>query len=149
MSTKQKAPAENLIEEEKKMDGEVARLEAEQAGLDGPASALTWEEVQSGAAGELEARERRRGILPRLIVAAKVRRLEVRREGYEAELGPLRERREKAHERLEAARAKRLEAAEEENAGRAEYSDAHLRVEGREARIKETDREIRRLRGEA
>ncbi len=146
MTTKPKA--ENLIEEEKRMDAEIERLEAEQRELEDPARVLTWEEVQAGATGELEQRERRRAFLPRLIVAAQVKRLEVRRERYEAEAEPFRKKREEAYERLQAATAKRLEAVEEENAARADYGDAHARVTSREQRIKEANREIRALRGE-
>jgi hypothetical protein len=145
-----KTKTENLIEEEKKMDGEISRLEAEQAELNSPARALTWAEIEAGAVEDLEKRERRRGIVPRLITAAKVRRLEIRRERYEAEAVPFRKRREEAHESLEAATAKRLEAVEEENLARADYGgDAHARVTSREQRIKEANREIRALRGEA
>ena len=75
MTTKQKT--ENLVEEEREMDGEIERLEAERAELMSPARTLTWEEIQAGE--DPGKRERRRGILPRLIVAAKVRRLELRR----------------------------------------------------------------------
>ena len=144
MTTKQKT--ENLVEEEREMDGEIERLEAERAELMSPARTLTWEEIQAGE--DPGKRERRRGILPRLIVAAKVRRLELRRERYKREAEPLRRSREEAHERLEAAKAKRLAAIEEEGEVRAVYGDAHMRIQTREQRIKETEREIRALRGE-
>ncbi len=146
MTTKQKAP--DLLEEEKKMDREITCLEAERTDLESPARIPTWEEIQSGAAEDLEKREARRGILPRLIAAAKVRRLQIRQARYEAEMEPFLKKREEAHERLQKATAKRLEAIEEENLARAHYGDAHTRVMSREQRVKEADREIRELRGE-
>ncbi len=146
MTTKTKP--EDLLEEEKKMDAEISRLEAERGELDSPARALTWDEIQAGAAEDLEKRERRRGILPTLLRAAKVRRLELRRERHRQEAEPFRKKREEAHERLQAATAKRLEAVEEENAARYDYGDANARVESRERRVKEAAREIKALRGE-
>ncbi len=146
MTTKPKA--ENLIEEEKSMDAEIEKLEAEERETNSPARALTWEEVQSGATEDLTRREARRGILPRLVVAAKVKRLQLRRERYEQEAEPFRKACEEAHERLQKATAKRLEAIEEENLARADYGGAHTRVMSREQRVKEANREIRELRGE-
>ena len=149
MTTKTKPDAEKLGEEEREMDAEISRLEAERTELESPVRVLTWEEIQAGAAEDLERREGRRGILPRLITAAKVRRLQIRRDRHEREAEPLRKLREDAHARLEAATAKRLEATEEENAARFDYSDANFRVESREERAREIEREIRALRGEA
>jgi chromosome segregation ATPase len=148
VTTKEKPAAERLAEEERKMDAEIERLEAEQRELASPSRALTWDEVQAGAAEDLEKRERRRAFLPRLVVAAKVKRLEIRRARLEAEAGPLRERRDEAHERLKTATAKRWEAVEEENAARYAYSNPNMRLESIERRTREIGREIRKLRGE-
>ncbi len=137
-----------LDEEIAGMDREIEKLEAERAELDAPTRALTWDEIQAGAMEDLEARERRRGLLPRLIVAAKVKRLELQKAKLEGEMGPLRPAREEAHEKLQQAAAKRRKAAEEEDAARYEYSDAHTRIESREGHVKRIDREIRELRGE-
>ncbi len=143
-----KTKAEDLVKEERTMDGEISRLEAERGELESPARALTWEEIQAGATEDLEKREARRGVLPRMIVAAKVKRLQIRQQRYEAEMEPFLKKREEAYESLQKATAKRLEAIEEEGAARGEYSDAHVRVTSHEQRIKEADREIRALRGE-
>jgi len=143
-----KTKAEDLVKEERTMDGEIERLEAEQRELDSPARVLSWDEIQGGAAKDLEKREVRRGILPRLITAAKAKRLEVRRERYEREAEPLRERLVEAYERLQAATAKRLKAIEAEDAARYEYADLYKQVERRENRAKTTGRELRELRGE-
>ena len=148
-ATRQKGRGtEDLLKEERKMDGEIERLEAERGELEAPARALTWDEIQAGAAEDLERREQRRGILPRLIVAAKVKRLELRRERYEREIEPLQKLRAEAHAKLEAVEAKRLQAVEEEEEARCEYGDAYTRIESRERRVKALDREIRELRGE-
>ncbi len=143
-----KPKAEDLVQEERKMDGEIERLEAEQRELDSPARALTWAEVEAGAVEDLEKREVRRGILPRLITAAKVKRLEIRRERLEREAEPLHKKREGAHERFEAATAKRLKAIEEEDAARYEFADALAQTQGQEKRAKAIERELRELRGE-
>lgn len=145
MTTAKEKP-KNLAEEERKMDKEIERLEAERLELEAPARALSWDEIQAGE--DLEKRERRRGILPRLIVAAKVKRLELRRERYERETEPLRAQRREAHARLEEAKTKRLDAIDEENKALYEYSDAFQRVQGQEKRLKAVDRELAELRGE-
>ncbi|MDP9480822.1 MAG: hypothetical protein M3R38_35025 [Actinomycetota bacterium] len=142
-----KTEAERLLEEERKMDAEVGRLEAEQRELDSPARVLTWDEIQAGATEDLTRREARRGIIPMLITAAKVKRLELRRERYEGDVEPLRKLAEEAYERLQAATAKRLQAVEEEDAARYEYADPQTRLDNIGRRTKEIDREIRALRG--
>ena len=146
MSTKEKH--EDLAREEREMDAEIDRLEAEQRELDSPARILTWDEIQAGAAEDLEKLERRRGILPRLVTATKVKRLEIRRARMEEEAGPLREALEGAHEQLQEAAAKRLRATEEENAARAAYSHPYTRLDTIERHTKQIDRDIRVLRGE-
>ncbi len=143
-----KTKAEDLVKEERTMDGEISRLEAEQRELDSPARVLSWGEIQSGAVEDLEKREIRRGILPRLLDAAKIRRLEIRRERLERESEPLHKLREDAHERLEAATAQRLKAIKEEDAARYEFADALAQTQGQEKRTKAIDRELRELRGE-
>lgn len=148
MTTKEKATAEKLLEEEREMDAEIERLEAERGDLESPAPVLTWEQLRAGAVDDLEKRERRRGIVPRLITAAKIKRLEIRRERYEAELAPLIERRDKAYAKREAATEKRLKAIEEEGVARGELSDAQMRVRQRERFVKEIDRDLRALKGE-
>ncbi len=143
-----KTKTEDLVEEERTMDGEISRLEAEQRELDSPARVLTWDEIQAGATEDLEKREIRRGILPRLIVAAKAKRLEIRRERLERESEPLHKLREDAYERLQKATAKRLEAIEKENAARYKFADALAQTQRQEKRAEAIDRELRELRGE-
>ena len=146
MTTKQKSKTDQLAQEERKMDEEIRRLEAEARELEASDRALSWDQIQAGE--DLDKRERRRGILPRLIVAAKVKRLELRRERYERETEPLRKQREEAYARLEEAKTKRLQAEDEENAALYQYSDAFQQGQGQEKRLQAIDREIRALRGE-
>jgi hypothetical protein len=68
------------------LDSEIAAPEAEQ---ETPPRVLSWSEIDETMLGKLEAAERRRGILPRLITAAKVRRLELERAKYERAMEPL------------------------------------------------------------
>jgi chromosome segregation ATPase len=147
MTAKTTPDAQKLLREEREMGAAIERLEAEQRDLESPAPALTWEEIQAGAMKDLEGRERRRGILPRLIAAAKIRRLEIRRERQEAEIGPLREAREEARTRLEEAQAKRQEAQELETRAQVEHGDARMRLRYAQGFLDETERELRALKG--
>lgn len=147
MSTKQETVGDRIAEEERKVDEAIQQLEDEQRELEAPANLPSWDQIQAGE--DLDKRERRRGLLPRLIAAARIKKLELQRERYEAEIKPLEVAQREAHEQLEAATAKRLQALEEENAARFEYGDAFSRIQSREQRIKLVDREIRELRGEA
>ncbi len=150
MTTKAKpGGAEKLLEEEREMGAEIERLEAELAELEAPARPFTWEEIQTGAIEDLDKRERRKAVLPRLIAAAKARQLEIRRERLEAEIGPLSERRERAEAKLEEAKAKRLEAAEREGAAHGEYSDAHMALRYAQQGLRQVERDLRALGGKA
>ena len=88
------------------LDEEIRSLEAE---LEEHAAPLVWGEVD---AGELVRKEQRRGVLPRLITAAKIKRLELEKRRTEGELQPLYTEREEAHKKLERATAKKLKAEE-------------------------------------
>jgi hypothetical protein len=93
-------------------------MEAEAAHLEAPPPEIGWDELLANSAKheqELETRERRRGILPRLLTAAKIKRLELQRERWEQEIEPLKVERDEAYERLEAAEAKLTEAQRERN----------------------------------
>lgn len=146
MTTKQKT--NDLVDEERQMQEEIERLEAERRELETPASLPTWQEIEAGSLEDLERRERRRGIIGRLIVAVKVRLLEIRRERYERDAEPLRKVRDEAHGKLKAATAKRLRAVDEENEARFQWTNALRRIENREGYAKSISREIRELRGE-
>lgn len=147
MTTAEATTETTLDEEIAGMDREIERLEAERAELDAPARALTWDEIQAGAMEDLEARERRRGIVPRLIVAAKVKRLELHKAKWEREMEELAPVRDEAYARMEKAQAARVKAEEKEGLERAAWNRALYGVQGCEDRIKQADREIAELRG--
>ena len=130
------------------LDATIASMEAEAAHLEGPPPEIGWGEL--GAVGdkheqELEARERRRGILPRLITAAKIKRLELQRERWEQEIEPLKVERDKAYERFEAAEAKLAETQRERNLALGAWGHARGLIQSREDRIRAMKRELREL----
>jgi hypothetical protein len=112
------------------LDASIERMEAEFA--EGYGRPLSWEEVTSTTADELAAKEQRRSMLPRLITAARVRRLELQRARWERNLAPLEHQREEAHKRLEAAEAKYHEALEERNLARREWDYANGLIQSRQ-----------------
>jgi septal ring factor EnvC (AmiA/AmiB activator) len=122
------------------LDEEIRSLEAE---LEEHAAPLVWGEVD---ADELVRKEQRRGVLPRLITAAKIKRLEQQKRQTEAELEPLRAQREAAGKKLERLRKKRLEMEEEILGAQAAWSEPNTRIEKRERRLRDLDRQIAELR---
>ena len=149
MTTKARPDVEKLLEEEREMGAEIGRLETELRELEAPSRPFTWEEIQAGAMEDLDKHERRKNILPRLIQAAKVRQLEIRRERCEAQIGPLTKRQEKAEADLEDARVKREEAAEREGAAAGKYSEAHTALRHAQQELRQTERDLRALGAEA
>jgi chromosome segregation ATPase len=97
----------------------------------------------------LEAEERRRLSRPRPIVALKIKRLELQKRQTEAELEPLRAEREAAGKKLERLRKKRLEIEDEILAAQAAWGDHNTRIEKKERRLRDLDRQIAELRGES
>ena len=139
--------AATLGEAIKRMEGELAALESERAELDAPAEPPTWDELQrAGAFEELEAQERRRGVLPRLIAAARAKLLELQVRREEALLEPLKAERERAHAAMEEAKEKARLAEEERRGALARWGVAHADVQDREQRIKRATRELASLR---
>ncbi len=145
MPTEAKPNAKKLLQEEREMGAEIGRLEAELAELEAPSRPFTWQEIEAGAIEDLDKRERRKNVLPRMISAAKVRQLELRRDRLEAEIGPLSERRDKAEKELEGVRAKRLEAEKREGIAAGEHSDAHTELRYSEQELRQTERDLRGL----
>ncbi len=127
------------------LDKQIQDMEAE---LTAEAAPLTWEQVTATTAEELAHKEQRKGILPRLIRAAKIKRLELQIQRDRGSIEPLDAARAKAHEKLERATAKRWEAVEEEQAARGEWGKVHERIINLERRIKLEEREVAELRGE-
>ncbi len=97
----------------------------------------------------LEAEEKRRLSRPRPIVALKIKRLELEKRRTEGELEPLYSEREAAGKKLGRLRVKRLELEEEIRMAQAAWGDPNTRIQKRERRLKDLDRQIAELRGES
>jgi peptidoglycan hydrolase CwlO-like protein len=122
------------------LDEEIARMEAELAEESAP---LVWGEA---SAEELVRKEQRLGVLPRLITAAKIKRLELVKQRTQGELEPLYKEREAAGKKLERLRKKRLEMEEEILEAQAAWGDPNTRIDKRQRRLKDLERQIRELR---
>ena len=85
------------------------------------------------------------GVLPHLLKAARVKRLELQRRKCEDQIAELDEQRTEGYQRLEAAREERRKAAEEETAAYGMWHDANWRIESYERRV----REIADIKGES
>jgi multidrug resistance efflux pump len=129
------------------LDGEIEGMEAEVK--DAGAAPLVWDRITSTTADELVAKEQRRSILPRLITAARIHRLELERRREVERVQPLEEEGARAHERLEKATAAKSKAEEEAGYARFEWNNALSRLENRHRHIKEIDRAIADLKGGA
>ncbi len=141
--------AKALLEEEREMGAEIGRLEAELAELEAPSRPFTWEEIRAGAVEDLDRRERRKAVLPRMIAAAKVRLLEIRRERLEGDLGPLSERLQKVETKLQEVRDEHAKIEEREAVLHGERSDAHMALRYVRQEIKQIERDLRGLAGQA
>jgi hypothetical protein len=138
--------SDRIAEDIARIDHELAELEREKAGLP---PVPTWEQLQeAGAVQELQAREARRGVLPHLIKATRVKRLELQRRKYEDQIAELDEQRTEGYERLEAAREARSKAAEAENEAYSTWYDAHWRIQSYEGHIREINGQISNIKGE-
>ena len=132
---------EALEEELREVEQEIESMERELAEREQP---IVWGEVD---AEELSRKEQRRGILPRLLQAARVRRLELRKRQYELEAQPLYAEREERYRKLEKAKDKERKAREEREAALGAWNFTHGAIQGLEHRIKDLDRQIREERG--
>jgi hypothetical protein len=136
---------ERTLEEEiATLDEQLRDMEAELAKL-AKGEPIVWGEVD---AEDLARKEQRRAILPRLITAARIRRLELQKRQTVSELEPLYSEREDAHKKLERATAKKFKAEEEMLEARQAWSSPHTLIEKRERRLKDLDRQIAELKGE-
>ncbi len=149
MPTKAKPNTKKLLEEEREMGAEIERLGRELEELEAPSRPFTWEEIRAGAVEDLDRRERRRAVLPRMIAAAKARQLEIRRARLEAEIGPLSRRSERAEAKLEEAKVERAKAAEREGVAHAEHSDARQALRYARQGLRQVERDLQALEGKA
>jgi hypothetical protein len=138
-----KEPVRDIAADIDELDRQVAELEAEKAGLPTPVS---WDELQeAGALQRVEETERRRGIIPRLLDAAKVKRLQLELERLERRLEPIAEEQAQAYKELEETRLQVLELQEKQGRAQHAYSHATMRrqkVEGEQRRVRQQLREI-------
>jgi chromosome segregation ATPase len=145
--TPETAPANAEESEEVVIEERIAELEAELTGLEGPPPPLTATDIAQGAVALADKHEQRRSTTKRLLVAFKVKHLEIRRSRYEREMVPFVAAREAAGERLEELEGRRIELQEEIGKARADWGDANTRAESKAQHVRRIDREIRGLRG--
>jgi hypothetical protein len=130
---------EALEEELREVEENIESMERELAECEQP---IVWGEVD---AGELEAKERRRAILPRLITAARIRRAELRIQHEREAAEPLQAQQEAAYNKMRRAEDRERKAHEDLMAARSEWSGVHTRLEKIARRIKDAEREIEAL----
>jgi hypothetical protein len=126
------------------LDQQIQSMEAEL--VEGYGKPLTWEEVTSTTAEEIARKEQRRGILPRLIHAAKVRRLELEKLRREEEAAPLREKLEATYAALQEQENELRRAKEKRDAAHAEWSLTLSALQSAEERTRRTEKELDELR---
>jgi chromosome segregation ATPase len=129
------------------LDEQIQGMEAEL--VEGYGKPLTWEEVTSTTAAEIARKEQRRGILPRLIHAAKVRRLKLEKHRCEEEAAPLREKVEATYQAFQEQEDELRRAKEKRDAAHAEWTSTLSALQSAEGRIQRTERELQELREEA
>ncbi|MDQ3301979.1 MAG: hypothetical protein M3518_01315 [Actinomycetota bacterium] len=145
MNVDEKTSAGTIEAELAVLDDKIEGMEAELE--DAEAFPLVWDRITATTADELAATEQRRSIIPRLITAARIHRLELERRREVERVQPLEEEGARAHERLEKAIAARAKAEEEAGQARFLWTNALSRLENRHRRVKEIDREISNLKG--
>jgi hypothetical protein len=126
------------------LNAEIEAMEAEL--VEGYGQPLTWEEVTSTTAEELARKEQRRGILPRLIHAAKVRRLELEELRREEEAAPLREKLEATYAAFQEQEDRLRRAKEERDAAHREWTLTLYALQSADERTRRTEKELRELR---
>jgi len=145
MNVDEKTNAGTIEAELAALDGKIESMEAEVKDVE--ASPLVWDRITSTTAEELATQEQRRSIIPRLITAARIKRLELERRREVERVQPLEEEGARAHERLEKAIAARAKAEEEAGQARFLWTNALSRLDNRHRHIKELDRAIADLKG--
>lgn len=128
------------------MDARIAEMEEELR--DGFGEPLTWDQVTSTTAEEIARREQRRGVLPRLIQAARVKRAELELRDREREAEGIRSNLEPLYGTLQDKEAEMRRAKEERDAAHGEWSLMLSRAQSADDRAKRSRRELEELRGE-
>jgi hypothetical protein len=125
------------------LDARIAEMETELEEI--PGTALSWDEVTSTTADELAHREQRRGMLPKLIRAARVKRLELERHRCEEEAASLRQKVEATYQAFQEQEDQLRQAKEKRDAAHAEWALTLSALQSADERTKRTDRELREL----
>ena len=129
------------------LDEKIASMEAELT--EEAAAPLSWDEITSTTTEEIARKEQRRGILPRLIHAAKVKRLELEKRRREEEAAPLREKLESTYAAFQAQEERLRKAKERRDAAQAEWGITLSGLQSAEERIRRTEQELHELKGES
>ncbi len=125
------------------LDAKIAEMEAELH--DGYGEPLTWEQVTTTTADELARKEQRRGILPRLLHAAKVKRQELEVLRREREAAPLREKLEASYVAFQEQEEALRQAKERRNAAHTDWVLSLTAVQSADERTKRAERELDEL----
>ena len=134
--------------EPEKLDEQIQRWERE---LEEAPREIGWDELVENSAQierELDARERRRRILPRIIQAGKVKRLELEKRRHEEHAASLREELEASYAAFQEHEERLRQAKKKRDASHGKWMLAMSAVQSAEDRAKRTERELRQLRGE-
>lgn len=138
-----KNKAQDLDHEIAEIDRRVAELEAEKAGLPEP---LSWDELmQAGALQQVEQAELRKGVIPRMLRAAKVKRLQLELVRLERRLEPITAEQEQAYERREKLNAQILQLQEQHGREQHAWSHAKMRRDAIEREQRSLRRSLREL----
>ncbi len=133
------------------LDEKIVRLEVEAEELEGPAREPTWDELVSNSAKyerDLEARERRRSVLPRILHAAKLKRLELEKRQHVEHAESMQQTLEAKYEIFQEHEEKLRRAKEERDTAHAEWTLTLSALQSARDRARRTEREIAELKGE-
>jgi DNA repair exonuclease SbcCD ATPase subunit len=128
------------------IDRQVAALEAEKAGMPAP---VTWDELQeAGTLRQVEQAELRRGVIPRMLRAARVKRLQLELERLEKRLAPIIKEQEESYERREELKAQIQELEALHGQAQGAWSHASMRRDTIEREQRSVRKQLRELEGE-
>jgi hypothetical protein len=143
MTETNKRTGRSQAESVEDLDAKIQEMEAELA--QGYGKPLTWDEVTTTTAEEIARKEQRRGVLPRLIHAARVRRLELEKERREEEAASLQEKVETTYAAFQEQEDELRKAKEKRDAAHAEWAITLSASQNANERTRRTERELREL----
>jgi chromosome segregation ATPase len=135
----------DIDREREELDRQVAKLEAEKAGLPEP---LSWDELQqAGALQRVEEAERRRGVIPKLLAAARIKRSQLQLSRLAADKEPVNADIEKLYAQKEALHEQIRDLETERGQIHHAWSNARFRLQRIEEDERATRRQLRELGG--